>query len=58
MTLGDIKIGTMASQITSHAIVNSTVYSGADQWKHHSLTSLALCEEFTGDRWTPRTMGQ
>ena len=33
---------TMASQITSLAIVYSTVYSGADQRKHQSSASLAL----------------
>ena len=32
----------MASQITSLAIVYSTVYSGADQIKHQSSTSLAF----------------
>ena len=32
----------MASQITSLAIVYSTVYSGADQRKHQSSASLAF----------------
>ena len=32
----------MASQITSLTIVYSTVYSGADQRKHQSSTSLAF----------------
>ena len=32
----------MASQITSLTIVNSTVYSGADQIKHQSPASLAF----------------
>ena len=32
----------MASQITSRAIVYSTVYSGADQSKHQSSVSLAF----------------
>ena len=32
----------MASQITSLTIVYSTVYSGADQWKHQSSTSLTF----------------
>ena len=36
-------MGAMASQITSLTIVYSTVYSGADQRKHQSLASLALC---------------
>ena len=35
-------MGAMASQITSLAIVNSTVYSGADQSKHQSSASLAF----------------
>ena len=35
-------MGTMASQITSLAIVYSTVYSGADQRKHQSSASLAF----------------
>ena len=33
----------MASQITNHKIVYSTVYSGTDQRKHQSSVSLALC---------------
>ena len=36
----------------------STVYSGADKRKHQSSASLALCWEFAGDRWIPRTKGQ
>ena len=35
-------MGAMASQITSLAIVYSTVYSGADQRKHQSSASLAF----------------
>ena len=35
-------MGTIASQITSLTIVNSTVYSGADQRKHQSSASLAF----------------
>ena len=38
----DVIISTMASQITSLAIVYSTVYSGADQRKHQSSASLAF----------------
>ena len=38
----DVTMGTMASQITSLAIVCSTVYSGADQRKHQSPASLAF----------------
>ena len=35
-------MGMMASQITSLAIVYSTVYSDADQKKHQSSASLAF----------------
>ena len=35
-------MGTIASQITSLTIVYSTVYSDADQSKHHSSASLAF----------------
>ena len=38
----DVTMGVMASQISSLAIVYSTVYSGSDQRKHQSSTSLAL----------------
>ena len=38
----NVKMGEMASQITSLAIVNSTFYSGADQKKHRSSASLAF----------------
>ena len=38
----DVIMGAMASQITSLNIVYSTVYSGADQRKHHSSVSLAF----------------
>ena len=38
----DVIMGAMASQITSLAIVHSTVYSGADQSKHQSSASLAF----------------
>ena len=41
-------MGAMASQITSLTIVYSIVYSGADQRKHQSSASLALCGELTG----------
>ena len=46
----DAIMSTMASQITSLAVVYSAVYSGTDQRKH----SLAFV---TGDRWIPRTKG-
>ena len=38
-------MGTMASQITSFTIVYLTIYSGADQRKHQSSTSLAFVRE-------------
>ena len=38
----DVVMGAMAYQITSLAIVYSTVYSGADQRKHQSYASLAF----------------
>ena len=38
----DVIMGAMASQITSHAILYSTVYSDADQRKHQSSASLAF----------------
>ena len=40
---------TMASQFTSPTIVNSTVYSGADQRKHQSSASLAFVRRI--HRW-------
>ena len=44
----DVIMTTMASQITSLMVVYSVVYSGADQRKHQSSASQALCGEFTG----------
>ena len=38
----DVIMGAMASQITSRTIVDSTVYSGADQRKNQSSASLAF----------------
>ena len=38
----DVRMGSMASQITSLTIVYLTVYSGADQRKHQSSASLAF----------------
>ena len=35
----------MASQITSHTFVYSTVYTGADQRKHQSSALLAICAD-------------
>ena len=54
----DVTRSAMASQITSFMIVYSAVYSGADQRKYQSSTSLALWVEFTGYRWIPLTKGQ
>ena len=46
----------MASQITSLTSVYSIVYSGADQRKHQSSASLALCGEYTGTGEFPAQM--
>ena len=54
----DVIMTTMATPITSLTIVYSPFIQGADQRKHQSSASLALCGEFTGDRWIPRTNGQ
>ena len=48
----------IAYQIKSVAIVYLSVYSGADQKNIKAPRHLPLCEEFTGDRWIPRTNGQ
>ena len=52
----DIIMSVMVSQITSLAIVYSTVYSGADQRKHQTSTSLAFVQGIH-HRWIPRTKG-
>ena len=58
MHYSDIIMSVMASPITGVSIVCPTVGSGADQRKHQSSASLAFVqEEFTGDRWFPRTKG-
>ena len=49
---------TVASQITSLAIVYSIVYSGADERKHQSSASLAFVRGIHRDRWIPSTKGQ
>ena len=51
-------MGAIASNIASLTIVYSNVYSDADQRKQQSSASQAMCGEFTGDRWIPRTDGQ
>ena len=43
----------MASQITNFTIVYTTVYSGADQRKHQSSTSLAFVREI--QRWSVKS---
>ena len=45
----DVIMSAMASQITCFTIVYPSVYSGADQRKHQSSTSLALVREI--HRW-------
>ena len=42
MHYNDVKMSTIASQITSLTIIYSTVYSGADQRKQQSFASLAF----------------
>ena len=54
----DVIMTTMASQITSLAVVYSTVYSDADQRKHLNFASLAFVWGIHRDRWIPRTKGQ
>ena len=54
----DVRMGAIASQITSLAIVYSAFYSGVDQRKHQSSASLAFVRGIHRDRWIPRTKGQ
>ena len=54
----DVIMTTIASQITSLAVVYSTVYSDADQRKHQSSASLAFVWGIHQSRWIPRTKGQ
>ena len=54
----DVIMTTIAPQITSLAVVYSTVYSDADQRKHQSSASLAFVWGIHRDRWIPRTKGQ
>ena len=54
----DVIMTTIASQITSLAVVYSAVYSDADQRKHQSSASLAFVRWNHRDRWIPRTQGQ
>ena len=46
----DVIMSTMATQITSLTIVYSTIYSGTNQRKHQSSTSLAFVR---GIHWSP-----
>ena len=54
----DVIMTTIASQITSFTVVYSIVYSGADQRKHQSSTSLAFVRGIHRDRWISRTKSQ
>ena len=54
----DVIMTTVASQITSLTIVYSIVYSGTDQGKHQSSTSLAFVQGIHRDWWIPSTKGQ
>ena len=54
----DVIMTTIASLITSLAVVYSAVYSDADQRKHQSSASLAFVWGIHRDRWIPRTKGQ
>ena len=54
----DVIMTTMASQITSLAVVYSTVYSEADQRKHRSSASLVFVWGIHRYRWIPRTKSQ
>ena len=54
----DVIMTTMASQITSLAVVYSSVFLDADQRKHQSSASLAYVWGIHRDRWIPRTKGQ
>ena len=54
----DVRMGAIASQITSRTSVYSTVYSDADKKKHQSSASLAFLWGIHRDRWIPRTKGQ
>ena len=59
MHYSDVIVSPMTSQITSLAIVYSTVYSGTEQRKHQSSTrDWPLWGELAGERWIPHTKGQ
>ena len=50
-------MGVMASQITSLAIIYSTVQAQIKE-NIKAPRRWPLCVEFTGDRWIPRIYGQ
>ena len=54
----DVKMSEVAYQVTSLAIVYSTVHSDADKRNIKYPRHRPLCREFTGDRWIPRAKGQ
>ena len=55
----DVTMDAISSQITSLAIVYSTVYPDADQKENiKAPPHWPLCGEFTVDRWIPHTDGQ
>ena len=54
----DVIMSTVASQITSLAVVYSSVYLDANQRKHQSSASLDFVWGIHRDRWIPRTKGQ
>ena len=54
----DVKMGAVASQVTSLTAVHWTVYSDADQRKHQSSMSLAFVLGIYRDWWISRTKGQ
>ena len=58
LSLHYVIMTTMASQITSLTIVDSTVYSDADHRKHQRSALLAFVWGIHRDRWNPRTKGQ
>ena len=51
----DVIMTTIASQLTSLAVVYSTVYSDAGQRKHQSSASLAFVWGIHRSRWIPHT---
>ena len=55
---GVVIMDTIASQITSLAIVFSTVYLDIYKKNIKVPRHWPLCGEFTGDRWITRTNGQ